>query len=680
MAREGWHRPEVDRDRVWRAYVDNFGTGHAMGILQENGQNSFDAYPEGMIPRNMKIVIKYDADKRTLSWRDFNTNGMAHCRECTWGERGDGLPCTNSDCPWGAFHNMGYSVKTGGDALGSRGMGKALQLLAGDRTFVKTTLPDGRFAASEWTKTDDWEWRLAPELAEVLSAPGTELVTVGINDAVHEALLSFDAVVLELEERWFRLLQEGATIEYILVKSGQMKRRLVPEPKWPDVDASQGMEKAKLSLSKVVITHQGERLGELRNFNLVLARTAFDEDDKRWGVAIVKNGKQTIMRFTEFPSEIPEQIRRKIYGWCDAICTEDEPFLRVAENATHSGYRADNTTYKAVKRQIREITKRFSEPFIRAGGERVTEREVAEADDLLAVLNDALKEIPDFQLFVREGPPPPPPPPTQRTYVYLSRIDFERRSYERGGAVPIKAVVKNPLPRETPVRVVFEHYDPTPVVVGSQEEVVILPPGTSDEPSTREAEWRCPLDTSLAPGLHWLQVSLRNLEKQPFVDSDGNPIRNRHMLYVEEEPPEIERKRTGHKEKENGTGGFRRFRWYKKPELAETYEAYIDVTQATVFVNLKGRRLANSIANAKNRKGYWPVVAELVGEKIVEQRLEARLSEKDDWKADDVRKLVESLESNRAKLVRLMIGKIEGIDRLGQRQTQPQVAADVRTS
>jgi len=73
-------------------------------------------------------------------------------------------------------------------------------------------------------------------------------------------------------------------------------------------------------------------------------------------------------------------------------------------------------------------------------------------------------------------------------------------------------------------------------------------------------------------------------------------------------------------------------------------------------------------------------VAELVGEKIVEQRLEARLSEKDDWKADDVRKLVESLESNRAKLVRLMIGKIEGIDRLGQRQTQPQVAADVRTS
>jgi hypothetical protein len=472
----------------------------------------------------------------------------------------------------------------------------------------------------------------------------------------------------------------GAIIEYILIKGGQTRRRLVSEPKWPDVDASQGTEKAKLTLSKVVITHQGERLGELRNFNLFLAGTAFDEDDKRWGVAIVKNGKQTIMRFTEFPSEIPEQVRRKIYGWCDAICTEDEPFLRVAENATHTGYRSDNITYKAVKRQIREISRRFSEPFIRAGGERVTEREVAEADDLLAVLNDALKEIPDFQLFVREGPPPPPLPLTQRTHVYLSRIDFERRSYERGGAVPIKAIVKNPLPREIAVRVVFEHYDPTPVVVGSQEEVVILPPGTPDEPSTREAEWRCPLDTSLAPGLHWMQVSLRNLEKQPFVDSDGNPIKNRHMLYVEEEPPEIERKRTGHKEKENGTGGFRRFRWYKKAELAETYEAYIDVTQATVFVNLKGRRLANSIANSKNRKGYWPVVAELVGEQIVEQRLEAKLSEKDDWKADDVRKLVESLESNRAKLVRLMIGKIEGIDRFGQRQTQSQVATDVRTS
>lgn len=670
MAQTSWHKPEVNRDRVWEAYVAQFGQGHAFGLLQENGQNSFDAYPDGTLTKNMKVVIKYDADRRNLSWRDFNTNGMPHCRDCVWGERADGTPCTHSDCPWGAFHNMGYSVKSGGDALGSRGMGKSLQLLAGKETLVRTSLPDGRFAASEWVKSDDWEWRLADRHAKKLSASGTELETSNVVDAVHEVLVDDDAVVVELQERWFRLIEEKATIEYLLLEKGHTTRRLVGSPKWPELDKSQGEAKAQLELAKVVITYQGERLGELRNFYIFLAKEPFPDEDPRWGIAIVKNGKQTVTRFTEFPSEIPDSIRRRIYGWCDAVCTTDDPFLKTAENSTHTGYRADSVTYKAVKRQLREIAKKFAAPFIRTGGERVSDKEAAEAKELLEVLNEALKDIPEFQLFLPEGPPPPPAPQEPREYVYLSRIDMERRSYNRRELVPVKGVVKNPTPQEVLVRVVFEHFDPTPVVVASHEEALIMPPGTIEEPSTSEAEWRCPLDKSQAPGLHWMQVSLRKPDKQPCVDVKGDPVVSRHSLYVEEEPPEIKRKREGKKEN-GGTSGFENLHFFKKPDLAETYEAYIDMSQAKAFVNLKGKRLANFRENAKNKRGYWPVVGELVGEKIVEQLLDRKLGEKDDWKAEDVKKVVMSLESNRAKLVRVMVDKLNQLGTGKEEKTRP---------
>ncbi len=96
--------------------MDSYGN-HAFGILQEDGQNSFDAYPPGIQPRDMKVVIKYDAGERIFRHRDFDTPGMPHCPECDWGIRTDSMECTNLECPWGCFHNMGYSGK-GGMALG----------------------------------------------------------------------------------------------------------------------------------------------------------------------------------------------------------------------------------------------------------------------------------------------------------------------------------------------------------------------------------------------------------------------------------------------------------------------------------------------------------------------------------------------------------------------------------
>src|SRR5207247_9081599 len=209
MIDDSWHKPEVNRHSVWRAYVDEFETGHATGLLQEMAQNSFDAYAPGTAMKDMRILIRYDADARVLTWRDLGTRGMPHCEECTWGERPDGKPCVSSRCSWGAFHNMGYSVKDGALALGSRGMGKALTLLAGSKTIVRTSLPDGTRMASEWEKKEDWLWRNAPELIAELSAPGTEIETSGVVDAVHETLIRLAAAVAELRERWLRPLEEG---------------------------------------------------------------------------------------------------------------------------------------------------------------------------------------------------------------------------------------------------------------------------------------------------------------------------------------------------------------------------------------------------------------------------------------------------------------------------------------
>lgn len=111
MPNEDWSKPEVNRHSVWKSYVDQFEGGHAAGLLQESGQNSFDAYGAEVPPKFMKVVVRYDADSRVLRWRDFDTRGMPHCKECEWGKKADGKACVNEDCPWGAFHNMGYSAK-----------------------------------------------------------------------------------------------------------------------------------------------------------------------------------------------------------------------------------------------------------------------------------------------------------------------------------------------------------------------------------------------------------------------------------------------------------------------------------------------------------------------------------------------------------------------------------------
>jgi hypothetical protein len=661
-----WHTPQVNKDKVWRGYVDSYDD-HAFGILQEDGQNSFDAYLADVLAKEMKVVIKYDADKRVLYHRDFKTSGMGHCRECHWGIRDGSVECTNSECGWGCFHNMGYSGK-GGMALGSRGMGKALQLLAGDRMVVRTTLPDGRHQASLWERVrGDWQWRFAPEFDQKLSSPGTELMTFNVVDRVHGRFLETEEIVSELQERWFRLLEQGAKIEYILVRNGRKKRVVVKAPRTPELDKTQGLGKARLTRRRVIVKYQGQRLGELRNLTIFLAAKPFKQADRSWGIAIVKNGKQTITRFKEFPEEIPERIRKRVFGYCDAICTREEPFLQDAENAQHTGYQWSHTTYKAVRRELRAIVREFVQPFLRAGGERVTEKEQKEAMKILEVLNKALEAVPEFGLFGKEGISRSRKVETStKDYIYLSRIELENRSYSRGEIAQIRAVIKNPTPREVLVKSTFEHFDPTPVVVEFGEEGVVVPPGTPEKPGTKSVDWQVSFERDQAPGVHWIQVALHDVKGQPLTDDEADPIRMRRHLYCELEPRRITRTRsgTGSPKDERGTGGgegafgLAAIQWFKKPDLRDSVEAYVDMTQAVAFVNLKGRRLEFARSISKNRKGYWPVVAEVISEKMLEIKAGLDAGEKEEWQAEEVKNKMIELEQLKAKLLRKVVEQL----------------------
>jgi hypothetical protein len=552
---------------------------------------------------------------------------------------------------------MGYSVK-GSARLGSRGLGKALHLLAGNRTVTRTTLPDGRSAASEWKyePTTDWQWRLAPDLGQTLASPGVQIETYGIIDSVHATFTDSDAVLAELQERWFRLLEDGAVIEYSLLRAGKSVTRRVEPPSSPPLDDSHGIKSATQEHPKVIVHLHDKRLGEVRNVKLCLARDPFQADDPRKGIAIVKNGKQTITRFSEFPVEIPEDIRRRVFGHCDVICTDEAPFVKDAENSTHTGYRRNHESYKALVRELRKLVRVFVEPFMRTGTEKITDKEAREAQEILSVLNKALEQIPDLNLFGR-GPPEPPEPKEKPTHVFIGSIELENRSHARGEAVPIRVVVKNPTSSEQVIRVVVEHSDTTPVVVGSFETAIIIPPAPNEAVASAELDWSCPIDPSLARGIHTIQVSLRDTNKEPIRNKDGKQIIKRHWLYVETTPPDIARTRKSQRGDQPDTprNGFNNFQFFRKPELAETYEAHIDPSQGAAFVNIAGRRFDYFRKNSASKRSCWPVVGEVVGEKLVAHVLESKLGDRDSWAPEEVRTLVQSLDESRAKLVRTMI-------------------------
>lgn len=657
----------VNSPGVMKVYVDEYDN-HAMGILQEDAQNGFDAYPQGTSPKNMKLEFKYDADNRILTYRDFDTSGMTHCTECDWGIRSDSTPCINDNCRWGCFHNLAYSSKDVA-SLGSRGMGKSLHMESGSRTIVNTSLPDGRNMASLWEIIDeDWKWKRYPEGAEELSSPGTKITTYDVKDNIHDDLINIEKVNLEFQMKWFRLLDQGATIVYVLIRNGNKVRKVIPKLTLPTIESHKVDKPTKLVKNKVVISLHRKRLGELRNLHLYLAKEPFNDEDKRCGIAIVKNGKQTIQIYRELPSDIPEKIRRRIFGYVDANCIS-KPFLNEAENSTHTGYRWSHLTYKAVRAELNKIIRSFCEPFIRETGERVTEKEQKEAAEILNLINQTLDSIPELQIFGLEGSGISGTPEINvKTVPYISRIDPSNERFDRGDKIEVKAIIKNPTSRDLILKTEFNLYDPTPVVISDRTSGILILKGSPEKPSTVEESWIIHVDDSMISGIYWIQVSLLDKDGEQIMNDNDKPEKKRASIFIEQDPPSIIRKaRTGAGSQRTsgrtrggeGKGGLAVLQAIKRPDLPDI-EVIIETARAYAFYNLYGRRFRYLMDRSSRKTTPWLAVGEAIAEKLIEKKIEHDIDEGEDyWSAEAVLEKYKENEQLRLRFISRFMGLIE---------------------
>ena len=143
---------------------------------------------------------------------------------------------------------------------------------------------------------------------------------------------------------------------------------------------------------------------------------------------------------------------------------------------------------------------------------------------------------------------------------------------------------------------------------------------------------------------------------EPLLDDEAHPIKGRRHIYCEFEPPKIERRRSGGGAQTDGTGtgggegsfGLAGIQWFKKPEMKDTLEAYVDMSQAIAFVNIRGRRLEFAREGARSKRIYWPVAGEVIAEKLLELKAAMDAGEKEQWNAEEVKNKIVELESRRA--------------------------------
>jgi len=662
-----WNSPQVNKKGVMKAYVDEYDN-HAFGILQEDSQNGFDAYVKGTRPSDMKILFLYNADERRFFYHDYNTIGMPHCSECEWGIKKDGTPCTNEECSWGCYHNLAYSGKSG-HSLGSRGMGKSLRIESGEKTVIKTTLPDKRFMASTWQMVDgDWKWKKSPEEARELTYPGTEMVTYGVIEKVHNKLIKFDDVIQFLQEKWFRLIEQGAEIEYKLIQDGAQHKRFIQKIKYPVIETPDKDKPTVLKKNSIIVKYLGKRVGELRNLEIQLAKDPFDDEDPRQGIALVKNGKQTITRYNQFPTDIPENIRRRIFGYVDANC-ETEPFLNDAENSTHTGYQWTDPTYKAVRYELNKIVREFSQPFMKIGGERITEKEQKEAKEILSLINKTLLAVPELQIFGLYGEGPSGKIETKpKTLPYISRLEPNNQRFNKGQTINVKTIIKNPVEKEMMIDIEFNFYDPTPVVIKDRSSTLLLHKGNPDEPSTLEENWSIPVDDSMVPGIYWIQVKLKDRTGTTLEDEKKKPIKMRASIHIDQDPPTIIRgprtgtgtgTHTGERRGGEGEGGLSNLYAIKRSDLPDI-EIIIEMPRAYAFYNRYGRRFKYLNERSQKRTTPWLAVGEALAEELINKKIEKDIEEGEEhWSAEEVKDKLKEVNNLKIKFVRTFMGLIE---------------------
>lgn len=625
MVEDEWILPDISREGVLKSYSEEYENQGA-GLIQELGQNSFDAYPLNTDPSNMKIIIQYNADERVLSWRDFNSTGMSHCNDCDWGiDKTTGNPCKNRNCDWSMYHNIARSGKSG-LKLGSRGLGKSLPLQSGKELNILTKTIDNKAMASIWKRIEilkdeeEYHWKLDKTLSpDQWNQSGTEVRIINTFDKIHSYFLDVNQVIIDIQNRWRNMIDKGAHITFMLINNGKKVRRVIKPFKEIVTMESLKDTTNPLKIPSEYVKLGGKIIGEMRNIQFGLSKDPFDEDDPRFGIALVKNGIQTIDIIKDVQNwrKIPDELRYRIYGSIDIICTQERPFLNEAEKATHTGYR-NHPYFTQVKRQINDRLKRFIEPYIidgktKKGIQPITRIEKADAEDIKEIWNVILSDIPELNNFWEGGGKgdQPLPPPENKDFPYVSRIEFENKKWKIGDSVPLKAIIKNPMQKEITLNVQWELRDTAPVTIQEQKDPILLRGGKLDNPYTFEVNWRVNINNSMIPGMYGIRVSLLDSFDNSYKDSNGNiypQTKMTRVLYIEEEPIVIKRKpRTrGGKGKGRPKEIIKKVVPFRDPDDPD-YECSFEKGIMLMRINLEGRRYKYLTESSQHldRKRKW---------------------------------------------------------------------------
>ena len=375
---------------IVRNIIDGYRMGPLRALAQEPVQNSVDA-------ARGKVRVEYrlhrrrfsdGSDSYMLTVTDCNTSGLdgpaLSFEEIQ--NRGNVLDKSEN---WAAFEGMGYT-KTGQDALGSRGQGKAAFLyhsrlpdpgLSGrDRMMIlyDTLLANGTYrlgvryarpfdtvmappldgqrarsiVSSSYTAEDGTEIELG---LDPLTSVGTRIIIPHLSSEAVEAVHSGE-MYRWLQRCWWRAVQTGLTIGIV---DEQGKKDSVRVPPWWETEP---WKRHKAGVKVYEAIDVGD---DLKIKRIVLL---YDESLKEpeienatpqfWGVQLLR-GQQWI-ETVECQDYIPKDKRPGFRGFVE-FDKGTERVLRSAETSQHESFDRRSTGVKPLIRGIESAVKEFAE-------------------------------------------------------------------------------------------------------------------------------------------------------------------------------------------------------------------------------------------------------------------------------------------------------------------------------
>ena len=205
-------------------------------------------------------------------------------------------------------------------------------------------------------------------------------------------------------------------------------------------------------------------------------------------------------------------------------------------------------------------------------------------------------------------------------------------------------------------RVDFEFRDASLQVLETRIESPVLPAATEADPGRKETRTTFELPPSLEPGRQRVIVKLYEArpEQAPMqVHTLGK------WLWLEVEPPEIKRPRkpragTEAREYENT---LRELHPVDDEAIPPDTEVIFTETDAAIWFNLRGIRLAPFWGKVKPAGSEFPILYGLVAEELVSKYSERRIAESDieAWTPEQVRKFGEELLSLSQRFLRACV-------------------------